>query len=546
MGLFSTLLHNHNATESVGEIAASASATTKSDSKSGTSELPTVVQLFTRQPIPLITDTAGTGPQPQQSQQPPVFAALHYTAVQCLTELSSEQEDGDGPWGLGGASLRGSSNAAAAARRNKEWLVPDLGVWNVQVPEEDSSNEPHHKKLLDSLLPLTRSNTFCIVVDCRNSNSSSSVDVAADLSQVEPSITKIQEALVRLLIQNYKGTTTTTTATTFLPTQTTSLYDLRSVQFGLGDQDESAAARIHSFTATAPDEVDRSIRIALQICVLSPRHQASATSLLHDNQQQHQQHDYKTQQYQKVLLYHLHKYAAALHASLVFVADPLDTTGDHTAVAVGSEQNENAEALQPQQQQQPTVTTAQLPLVWKALAQGKPVWKYPTMEAVLEDKLAVVVPEETITESPAVGDILADTPEDNNNNNNAIVDESIYSLIYGPDNHNTELIESVLQRNANYPGHWDVATDSVWKILPPTLRASSSTTTTHRSNSHKTTTAGDVMWLTELRDSIKGNSSSDTAAGLQTPPPRTKDGDDTANKTPNDAAVSSFFQGLLS
>ena len=113
----------------------------------------------------------------------------------------------------------------------------------------------------------------------------------------------------------------------------------------------------------------------------------------------------------------------------------------------------------------------------------------------------------------------------------------VYSLVYGPDNHNTELIESVLRRNANYEGHWDVTTDSIWKILPPKVEQSSK-------GKAATTTAvgGDAAWLTELRDSIKSNTE---AAGLQTPPVKGNNPDAT-NKTPNDAAVSSFFEGLLS
>ena len=124
MGLFSTLLHNSStANESTGE-------TTTIDSKSGRTgghrmtELPTVVQLFPRHPFPLTTDTAWTGTastaQQQQQQLPPSFAALHYTAVQCWTELKD-------PWAE--SSLRGSNSN----RKSKEFLVPDLGVWNAKV-----------------------------------------------------------------------------------------------------------------------------------------------------------------------------------------------------------------------------------------------------------------------------------------------------------------------------------------------------------------------------------------------------------------------------
>ena len=168
--------------------------------------------------------------------------------------------------------------------------------------------------------------------------------------------------------------------------------------------------------------------------------------------------------------------------------------------------------------QQPTVSVPQLPIVWKALAQGKPVWKYASIDAILDDKIM----EPEAVEAEEKGEAAA---------------AQVYSLVYGPDNHNTELIESVLRRNANYEGHWDVATDSIWKILPPKAEQK-----TQGKAAATTAVGGDAAWLTELRDSIKSNSE---AAGLQTPPVKSNNPDST-NKTPNDAAVSSFFEGLLS
>jgi hypothetical protein len=68
-------------------------------------------------------------------------------------------------------------------------------------------------------------------------------------------------------------------------TRTTSLYDLRSVQFGLAAQDESASA---TTTTAAPDENDRKISIALMIAAVLPTalrpHQGEHTSDYHDKQ----------------------------------------------------------------------------------------------------------------------------------------------------------------------------------------------------------------------------------------------------------------------
>jgi len=496
MGLFSTLLHN---SEQIDDPASSSSSSSSS-SRSRT-EPPTVVQLFTQSPFPLTIDTAAQSKKQKQQQQPPAYAALHYTAVQCLTEAHpSQQHKG----GAAGALLRGG-------RKQQQVLEPDLGVWNAKVDASTTSSST--TALLDALLPLAASSngchTYCLVVDLVGSKGGATQQ-PPDPSTVEPAITKMQEALVRHLIQRSSSSSgDTSMSSSSSITQTTSLYDLRAVQFGLGDQDESSAARMAG--AAGGDEADRQVKIALQICVKQQPHQ--------DDEHQ----DYKAQQIQKMLLYHLRKYAAALHASLVFVTDDDGTAetsskggGGGAEEQPGTSTTTEAKASAASSLQQPTVTVPQLPIVWKALAQGKPVWKYASIDAILDDKIM----EPEAVEAEEKGEAAA---------------AQVYSLVYGPDNHNTELIESVLRRNANYEGHWDVATDSIWKILPPQAEQSTQ-------GKAPTTAAGDAAWLTELRDSIKSNTD---AASLQTPPAKGNNPDST-NKTPNDAAVSSFFEGLLS
>jgi len=316
------------------------------------------------------------------------------------------------------------------------------------------------------------------------------------------------------------------------------------VQFGLGDKDEASAERLKGSSSSsnaAPDDdqADRHVKIALQICVKQP---AALANNMEDAV------DYKSQQIQKVLLYHLRKYAAALNASLVFVADnnnnnksEMDDMGDE-ADALHAE-GEPAVETAASDAQQPTVTTAQLPLVWKALAQGKPVWKYASMEAVLDDKLMDEQQRSSASEPAAAvedGEPAGEASSAPVDTSTTAAAEPVYSLIYGPDNHNTELIESVLQRNANYPGHWDVATDSIWKILPSTASDNKKDAT---AASTKSNASGDAAWLTELRESVKGNET----VGMQTPQGKgSNNNTESTTKTPNDAAVSSFFEGLLS
>ena len=392
MGLFSTLKQETSTTSSL--------------------SLPTVVQLYTSAPFRL-----------ESTVQLPSYAVLTYQAVQVTaTETMTEQK-----------GLRS---------KKQSYPVPDLGVWDCCIAKRQEGKTP---PLSDSLLKIPeRVSTFCFTVDLSKS------------TEVEPTITLLQEALVRYLIdrsaegedQNIQPATATTT-----------LYQLRSVQFGLAPQDDKSA---ESLTKSAPDEKDRKVAVALMICAkLAPKKQT--------------EEDYREKQAQALMIYHLRRYAAALNASLCFVGPPTED-----------------------KEEQPTMSLTQLAYAWRELAQGRQVWK---------DQ-----------ESPE----LAREEEE----------ESAHSLIYGPGTHNEELIESVLQRNANYPGHWDAAKESVWRILPPESETATTSTTKNK------TPAGDEHWLTELRDSVAA------AEAIKTPPPKKPDKESgSTQKTPNDAAA--FFESLL-
>jgi hypothetical protein len=276
--------------------------------------------------------------------------------------------------------------------------------------------------------------------------------------------------------------------------------------------------------------------------------------------------DYQTQQQKQLLIYHLRKYTAALNATLVFVTT--DMMSSSSVVEHATTTNTSGVDLK-----QPTVNVRELPWIWKALANGQAIWNYNTMDAIETGRN---IHSGTMTESKPVEentdrtDVIKTntTTSDSNNNDNNITNTGIYSLIYGPDNHNSEWIESVLVRNANYVGHWDAMTDSIWKILIPS--SSSTTIQTMDTNNKlklmndetKITNGGDELWLQELYDSIVPVMMTSTTASssntLQTPPPNKSSSSSSTNSnappssslskskaTPNDAAVSSFFEDLL-
>jgi trimeric autotransporter adhesin len=494
------------------------------------------------------------------------------------------------------------------------------------IPSETNATTNNCSNMADALLPLTMLAAggssppivFCMVVDLSISN----------LPWVESNITTIQQTLVRLLIRHSHSFTNdpinnsnSSTASTATATATTSLYQLRMVQFGLANRDTkspmsntttSTTTTTMTATTTSSDaamlELDQNVRMTLQICVVVQNQSllgnhptndgnATTTTSTSTSTSTNDDIDYKTQQHIQLLTYHLRKYAAALNASLVFVnTNDYDTTATTTTRTTASTAMDNVSMSLSTKETttvrtnmtQPTVNVQELPLIWKAVASGHPIWQYDSMEAFESDRTIdvpsaiVSVPSDIVSDGPPSNpednvDVTTPAvvtmdggsgttqshPNDNNSNNSNT--EGGYSWMYGPDHQNSELIESVLLRNANYPGHWDATTDSVWKILIP-----SATVVVASNNSSKTfsqrvastdhpmaTHDGDQIWLKELHDSIlpvmtpatTASSSSSSSSNLQTPPPNknktTNAPPSSTAKTPNDAAVSSFFEGLL-
>ena len=385
MGLFSTLLESSAPTVDPAEESASSLS------------LPTVIQMYTTtEPYRL-----------EKATKIPSYGHLSFQAVALGNEEDTEEK-----------GLRAKPKAEH---------VPELGVWNCRVHTPASQNHALSDSIL-SIATKTAATAFCFHVDL------------GQPASVEPTLAALQDALVRHLIQ------TSTEEKTPAPseTATTSLYQLREVQFGLAPEDKDTAKT----TTAAPSEADRQVKVALQICVAWPASSKNESDDAEDD-------DHARQQTIALLFYHLRRYAAALQASLAFVRTNALPATDA--------------------QQQPTLSLPQLSLVWKALAQGKPVWRPAVLSEVLEK-------------------------EDEHFHQESSSNDTGHALIYGPDDPHPEVIESALLRNASYPGHWDATQESVWKILP----AAPTTTTTPQSTSTSDTrtAVGDEAWLKELRDSV--------------------------------------------
>lgn len=503
MGLFSTLASAsvRNDGKNVEETASSAE--TKSTS------LPTVIQLYTSKQFVRLD------PDPTQESSFPQFGLLNYSAVN-VAMVGRRLPDAD-------QALTSNSNH----RHNRELQKPDLGVWNAVV----TSSSPMTDAVLLTIPNNNNSNKFCLTVDVSN------------VSSVEPTLTLLQEALVRLLIaQDTSSTAKPTEGQPDVdPTATTTLYQLRSVAFGLAAGDDMAKS------VSAPEPKDRSVRLSLMICAIWPTPAGDKEGDTVDGGGTAE--DYRDKQAQALILYHLRRYADALNAALCFVDSASSTTvssSDPMLMPTGSsdtDPQQMAVSQSPVDPTQPTLLSlSQLATLWQGWADGKEVWN---------DSVAAELG------LPQQQQQSATFAEDSSSgaDDAAAVTASPHQAVYGPGAQNAELIESVLLRNAQYPGHWDASKDSLWKILPQDNDSVAQNTidTKGSSSSPTTTTAaasGDDYWLLELRDSVVAESSTKTPQSSKAKRNTTdKKAKGSKSKKPSknddDGEVSNFFESLL-
>lgn len=375
---------------------------------------------------------------------------------------------------------------------------PDLGVWNCHVPPAsaatttnaaDGTTNQSSQQLVDSLLAKVAPQAagYCLTVDL------------SDESKVEPSLSLLQSTLVRHLIENpptpaaADPATEPTDAAADKITKTTNLYDLQSVQFGLASNDKATEQKI--------EEAAKDVVVSLMICAILPTEEDPAEV---------SEQAYKNKQARALVIYHLRKFANAINAALCFVRDEdseqeqwqadLATASKESMAEVSVDQTATSTTAE---DAQPAISYDMLSKVWCDLAMGIPVWQDESYSIVKESGVAA--------------------PDDASE---AVVTTT---ALYGPGKQQEDLIESVLLRNANYPGHWEASKESLWVALPAPSEPAPPV------NNTKT---GDEGWLTQLRESI--------ASALPAEKSAPKAEEDAGGKPKEkDAAVSSFFESLL-
>ena len=377
---------------------------------------------------------------------------------------------------------------------------------------------------------------------------------------MEPKVTQLQETLVRFLITTSNrstssttttstedagsshqestndSTTTTTNTKTDQVNETTTLYQLRTVQFGMAPEGTAT-------TTTTAEESDKKVSVALLISVLLPPQKTTKDDATNPKDSKPEQQDkdtgddkeededdddedYQAKQTRALLLYHLRRYAMLLNCALLFVDTSRTWTDpDDAAAVMSSMAHTNKNGLPP------TLSLSQTALLWRAFALGQAIWNdYPTIlelpmssPIMLLEPLSEQPPQPTEPQPEGDGDNgkEASTTEDAA----ATADSAAAStttttttpLVFGPGSYQQDLLESVLLRNAHYPGHWDAAKEHVWTILPHTvdpddqptamlrMRQMMERTTPHTTgvpSSSTSSTVGDQGWLLELQESL--------------------------------------------
>eukprot|EP00542_Grammatophora_oceanica_P001936 CAMPEP_0194070676 /NCGR_PEP_ID=MMETSP0009_2-20130614/88307_1 /TAXON_ID=210454 /ORGANISM="Grammatophora oceanica, Strain CCMP 410" /LENGTH=356 /DNA_ID=CAMNT_0038723959 /DNA_START=47 /DNA_END=1117 /DNA_ORIENTATION=- len=355
-----------------------------------------------------------------------------------------------------------------------------MGVWNamVKATTTSSNSSTSSTETVDKLLriPSTSSN-YCLTVDLSKP------------SEVEPTMAALHSTLVRLVIEKPPAA-----ADNDNKAATTTLAKLRTTQFGLANEDEKEKE------TTA--EEDEKVKFALMICAVTAA--PSATAVAADTNDA-----YKEKQAQALVLYHLRKYAAALNATLVFVRDddgssPQSTDGAGPAGTTTPE--EKTEATE--EGEQASMSLTQLSRVWKSWSSNEEL-----LGGGSTENPALFGPTLSSSSSPD-----AATPEQEGE----------------AEEEPEDLIETALLRNANYPGQWDAAKDSLWKALPCESEAKKDA----GDETKEKEPTGDDHWLSKLRDSIEGGQAATTGASPTAPSAKDK-------QAAPKLDTASFFENLM-
>jgi len=555
MALFSTLLSSSTQQLKDGSDDGQQQQQQPQNVSSTSSSIPTVIQLYNSKALTMmpgenentdgtLTDPTTTNPGTEEdkdggdgsgSGNSSSYEVLSYQAIQVSATLANATTSSSSSSSAAEALLFGQKRKFITPfHKQLQSLEPNLGVWNCRCPSSmhllnntsssssggDGPNSNNKNLLIDQLLkvPLkeleeTQSTTSPsdggegdVVMPSNNQNKRKpafmlTVDLS-DPTEVEPNLSTLQQALVRHLIESsstYMVDPTSSDTTSASTTATTSLEQLRQVQFGMASHD------LGTIKETTTQESDAMVKIALVICAIVP----PSSSI----------QDYKSKQAQSLLFYHLRKYAAALKATLCMVRTHKDSAfagGDDPESPLAKKsgpnkkkkkyrnKNKNSNAVDDsakEQEANASLTPMEMAYVLRQTVLGKelddPAIK-PKYDNGDDNDDNQDKEEDTSTTNNNTNN--EDGTEGNNNDNEEEDDVGI-SAIYRPGpSMQEDLIETVLLRNAHCSGEWDAATDSIWLALPSFGDSTKSAQETLLDKMKQS--RGDDEWLVQLRSSV--------------------------------------------
>jgi hypothetical protein len=289
--------------------------------------------------------------------------------------------------------------------------------------------------------------------------------------------------------------------------QTTSIAALASTVFGQAPSDSTTTHHQH-LPSSAPEGHFRLI-----LCAVLPNHSSIA------------KFQYMERQALRLVHYHLHRYANALHATLLFLQDT------HTSVGgAGSNNHMEFDSLQSQGNTTDTfslanvvgLTVQEVSRILKAILQDtrQTVHSLPDNKTGSMDTRLLDKDDPINNTNPTMDPLETETYENGIQvpmsptaiwlHHHGVVDnvQLKESSIYLPESHDDEWVESVLLRNAHCPGSWDAYKDPIGVALQSISTSEQSSTDTHKDpRKNLVTLNGDQEWLSTLSRVILSDSS---------------------------------------
>jgi len=468
----------------------------KPKSRLGSSAFPpTAVQLYTSKFIHFPscrifpTKRSSDAHEDETNLAPRPFEILSYQAVQVsdvpLTQQMQQQQQ----------------------QQQQQQLQLNMGIWSSYLPDTMEKNILLASSTLNGVLfsdPCNKIPTFLFTIDL--------LDPATVYSTVTAMIQTILKLYEKLYSSSASSVSTFTSdhtenkksssssslpftdTTHYHPSlRTTAISTMASTVFGQAPSSSSNDTPAPVLNDASEDSI-----IRLVLCAILPPHTSSKKL------------NYKQVQAQRLVQYHLHRYASALNCTLLFVQDTTTMESTHmtssssTASFQDIPPHSDSASISSQHSNKSTqqttmgiegLTIHEVTLILRKIVDFQP-----------EDMIAIIP--QSSTESSSVLQeseipLSVSSPSTLWLRQQELlqkIESKESTCLFLPDSHDKDIIESVLVRNATCSGIWDAYKDPLWIALKSISPAT--TTITNTTTDGKNTFLGEQEWLSKLADAL--------------------------------------------